>query len=90
VFLFFLLLQLIKNVYKQDAVLYRIPAFEKAVSRVLRDIKVVRRYVFSVIEAGSIEIPELLTTSKKYGKLGMSSPVLCFLLVTYVVCPKRN
>ncbi|PNF42938.1 hypothetical protein B7P43_G11838 [Cryptotermes secundus] len=36
-------LDLIKNVHKQDAVLYRIPAFEKAVSRVLRDIKVVRR-----------------------------------------------
>jgi hypothetical protein len=48
-------LQLIKNVHKQDAVLYRIPAFEKAVSRVLRDIKVVRRYVFSIIEEGSIE-----------------------------------
>lgn len=38
-----LLLQLIKNVHKQDAVLFRIPSFERAVSRVLRDIKVVRR-----------------------------------------------
>jgi hypothetical protein len=38
-----LLLQSIKNVHKQDAVLSRIPSFERAVSRVLRDIKVVRR-----------------------------------------------
>jgi hypothetical protein len=60
---FSLLLQLIKNVHKHDAVLYRIPAFEKAVSRVLRDIKIVRRYVFSVIEEGTVEIPaELCTT----------------------------
>ncbi|KAJ9600978.1 hypothetical protein L9F63_000873, partial [Diploptera punctata] len=36
-------LDLIKNVHKQDAVLFRIPAFERAVSRVLLDIKVVRR-----------------------------------------------
>ncbi|KDR15586.1 T-cell activation inhibitor, mitochondrial isoform X1 [Zootermopsis nevadensis] len=36
-------LDLIKNVHKQDAVLFRIPSFERAVSRVLRDIKVVRR-----------------------------------------------
>lgn len=38
-------LQLIKNVRKYDEVLLRIPAFEKTVSQVLRDIKVVRRYV---------------------------------------------
>ncbi|PSN38453.1 hypothetical protein C0J52_15624 [Blattella germanica] len=35
--------ELLKNVRKQDAALFRIPAFEKAVSRVLRDIKIVRR-----------------------------------------------
>jgi hypothetical protein len=73
-----LLLQLIKNVHKQDAVLYRIPAFEKAVSRVLRDIKVVRRYVFSVIK--DPRNTRITTTSKKYDKLGnvISSPVLPF------------
>jgi len=42
----FSLFQLIKNVHKQDEALVRIPAFERAVSRVLRDIKVVRRYVY--------------------------------------------
>ena len=42
----FSLFQLIKNVHKQDEALLRIPAFERAVSRVLRDIKVVRRYVY--------------------------------------------
>ncbi|XP_049950570.1 T-cell activation inhibitor, mitochondrial-like [Schistocerca serialis cubense] len=36
-------LDLIKNLHKQDDALLRIPAFEKAVSRVLKDIKVVRR-----------------------------------------------
>ncbi|XP_069677058.1 T-cell activation inhibitor, mitochondrial [Periplaneta americana] len=36
-------LDLIKNVHKQDAVLFRIPAFERAVSQVLRDIRLVRR-----------------------------------------------
>ncbi|GLG96803.1 T-cell activation inhibitor, mitochondrial [Gryllus bimaculatus] len=36
-------LDLIKNVHKHDIVLLRIPSFEKAVSRVLRDIRVVRR-----------------------------------------------
>lgn len=38
-------LQLIKNINKHDVVLHRLPAFEKAVSRVLLDIKVVRRFV---------------------------------------------
>lgn len=37
------LLQLIKNIRKYDSVLLRIPDFEKAVSQVLRNIKVVRR-----------------------------------------------
>lgn len=36
-------LDLLKNVGSHDVVLQRIPSFEKAVSRVLRDIKVVRR-----------------------------------------------
>lgn len=35
----------IKNLHKEDAVLMTVPAFEKAVSRVLRDIRVVRRLV---------------------------------------------
>lgn len=41
-------LQFIKNVHKDDAVLLTIPAFERAVSRVLRDIRVVRRQVVSI------------------------------------------
>lgn len=36
-------LDFIKNVHKDDAVLLTVPAFERAVSRVLRDIRVVRR-----------------------------------------------
>lgn len=35
--------QLIRNVHKQDAVLLRIPAFENAVAKVLKDIRIVRR-----------------------------------------------
>lgn len=40
--------QFINNIKKHDKVLLRIPAFEKAVSQVLLDIKVVRRYVLLV------------------------------------------
>uniref|UniRef100_A0A1B6DS34 DUF4460 domain-containing protein n=2 Tax=Clastoptera arizonana TaxID=38151 RepID=A0A1B6DS34_9HEMI len=36
-------LDFIKNLHKEDALLITVPAFEKAVSRVLRDIRVVRR-----------------------------------------------
>nr|CAD7400942.1 unnamed protein product [Timema poppensis] len=36
-------LDFLKNVHKQDAALLRIPAFERAVSQVLRNIQVVRR-----------------------------------------------
>ncbi|XP_050425984.1 T-cell activation inhibitor, mitochondrial [Adelges cooleyi] len=36
-------LDFIKNIAKEDAVLLTVPAYEKAASRVLRDIKVVRR-----------------------------------------------
>ncbi|XP_023316846.1 T-cell activation inhibitor, mitochondrial isoform X2 [Trichogramma pretiosum] len=39
-------LDLIKNVQKYDVVLLRLPAFEKAVSKVLLDIKVGRRILF--------------------------------------------
>jgi hypothetical protein len=83
------LLQLIKNVHKHDAVLHRIPAFEKAVSRVLRDIKVVRRYVFLVIEEGSIEVPAELHTNLpvRYTNYEIPSHILYFLLVTFTAIP---
>lgn len=49
------LLQLIKNIRKYDASLDRIPAFERAVSQVLRDIKVVRRKFMPKVLAGEYE-----------------------------------
>ena len=48
-FCFFFFFQLIKNVKKHDVVLLRLPAFEKAVSQVLLDIKVGRRCVIQQI-----------------------------------------
>lgn len=48
-------LDLIKNVRKYDAHLLKIPAFEKSVSQVLRDIKVVRRKFMPKILAGEYE-----------------------------------
>lgn len=41
--------QLIKNVRKHDVVLLRLPAFERAVSQVLLDIKIGRRCVNDVL-----------------------------------------
>lgn len=45
----YLSLQLIKNIQKYDVVLLRLPAFEKAVSQVLLNIKVGRRCVIQHI-----------------------------------------
>ncbi|XP_063236843.1 T-cell activation inhibitor, mitochondrial [Bacillus rossius redtenbacheri] len=48
-------LDLLKNVHAQDSVLRRIPAFERAVSTVLRDIQIVRRKFQPKVMAESYE-----------------------------------
>ncbi|XP_051168686.1 T-cell activation inhibitor, mitochondrial isoform X2 [Leptopilina boulardi] len=61
-------LDLIKNVRKHDAVLLRLPAFEKAVSRVLLDIKVGRRKFMPKVMVGQYEqqLRQLTTTLSDY------------------------
>ncbi|XP_058790990.1 T-cell activation inhibitor, mitochondrial-like isoform X2 [Phymastichus coffea] len=61
-------LDLIKNVRKYDAVLLRLPAFEKAVSRVLLDIKVGRRKFMPKVMVGQYEsqLRQLTTTLSDY------------------------
>lgn len=60
--------QLIKNIRKYDGSLERIPAFEKAVSQVLRDIKVVRRKFMPKVLAGEYEkhLQQITTTLSDY------------------------
>ncbi|KAL3280920.1 hypothetical protein HHI36_004147 [Cryptolaemus montrouzieri] len=48
-------LELIKNIHSHDAILSRIPNFEKAVSQVLRNIKIGRRKFMFKIMAGEYE-----------------------------------
>ncbi|KAK2576325.1 hypothetical protein KPH14_005686 [Odynerus spinipes] len=61
-------LDLIKNVRKYDAVLQRLPAFEKAVSTVLLNIKVGRRKFMPKVMAGQYErqLRQLTTTLSDY------------------------
>ncbi|GJQ86529.1 hypothetical protein Trydic_g10429 [Trypoxylus dichotomus] len=61
-------LDLIKKVRKYDEVLLRIPGFEKTVSQVLRDIKVVRRKFMPKILAGEYErqLQQLTTSLSDY------------------------
>ncbi|XP_014217655.1 T-cell activation inhibitor, mitochondrial isoform X2 [Copidosoma floridanum] len=61
-------LDLIKNVKKYDLVLLRLPAFEKAVSRVLLDIKVGRRKFMPKVMVGEYEsqLRQLITTLSDY------------------------
>ncbi|KAJ8672504.1 hypothetical protein QAD02_003763 [Eretmocerus hayati] len=61
-------LDLIKNVKKYDAVLLRLPAFEKAVSRVLLDIKVGRRKFMPKVMVSQYEsqLRQLITTLSDY------------------------
>ncbi|XP_075212222.1 T-cell activation inhibitor, mitochondrial-like isoform X2 [Lycorma delicatula] len=61
-------LDFIKNIWKDDIVLGTVPAFEKAVSRVLRDIKVVRRKFQPVTMAKHYEnnLRRLTTTLSDY------------------------
>ncbi|XP_043269229.1 T-cell activation inhibitor, mitochondrial isoform X2 [Venturia canescens] len=61
-------LDLIKNVKKHDVVLLRLPAFEKAVSRVLLDIKVGRRKFMPKVMVGQYErqLRQLTTTLSDY------------------------
>ncbi|XP_067007354.2 T-cell activation inhibitor, mitochondrial [Anabrus simplex] len=66
-------LDLLKNLPKHDHALLRIPAFEKAVSRVLRDIQVVRRKFQPKVMAGHYEnqLRRLTTSLSDYqGRLG--------------------
>lgn len=65
--------QVIRNVHLQDKVLLKLPAFEKAVSRVLRDIKVVHRKFQPKVMAEQYEnqLRRLTTSLSDYqGKLG--------------------
>ncbi|XP_008552214.1 T-cell activation inhibitor, mitochondrial isoform X2 [Microplitis demolitor] len=61
-------LDLIKNVKKYDPVLLRLPAFEKAVSRVLLDIKIGRRKFMPKVMVGQYEsqLRQLTTTLSDY------------------------
>ncbi|XP_022905946.1 T-cell activation inhibitor, mitochondrial isoform X2 [Onthophagus taurus] len=61
-------LDLIRNVKKYDEVLLRIPGFEKTVSQVLKDIKVVRRKFMPKILAGEYErqLQQLTTNLSDY------------------------
>ncbi|XP_066599677.1 T-cell activation inhibitor, mitochondrial isoform X2 [Prorops nasuta] len=61
-------LDLIKNVKKHDTVLLKLPAFEKAVSQVLLDIKVGRRKFMPKVMAGQYEqqLRQLTTTLSDY------------------------
>ncbi|RZC31974.1 T-cell activation inhibitor, mitochondrial, partial [Asbolus verrucosus] len=61
-------LDLIKNVRKYDAVLFRIPGFEKSVSQVLRGIKVGRRKFMPKILAGEYErnLQQITTSLSDY------------------------
>ncbi|XP_015191197.1 PREDICTED: T-cell activation inhibitor, mitochondrial-like isoform X2 [Polistes dominula] len=61
-------LDLIKNVQKYDTILQRLPAFEKAVSTVLLDIKVGRRKFMPKVMAGQYErqLRQLTTTLSDY------------------------
>lgn len=61
-------LDLIKNVRKYDSILQRLPAFEKAVSTVLLDIKVGRRKFMPKVMAGQYErqLRQLTTTLSDY------------------------
>lgn len=66
-------LDVIRNVHLQDKVLLKLPAFEKAVSRVLRDIKVVHRKFQPKVMAEQYEnqLRRLITSLNDYqGKLG--------------------
>ncbi|XP_067208841.1 T-cell activation inhibitor, mitochondrial isoform X4 [Linepithema humile] len=60
--------ELIKNVRKHDAVLLKLPAFEKAVSQVLLDIKVGRRKFMPKVMVGQYErqLRQLTTTLSDY------------------------
>jgi len=67
------ILQLLKKVQKEDEVLARLPAFERAVSRVLRDVRVVHRKFQPKVLAGQYEshLRRLTTSLSDYqGKLG--------------------
>ncbi|XP_074102944.1 T-cell activation inhibitor, mitochondrial isoform X2 [Cotesia typhae] len=61
-------LDLIKNVKKYDPMLARLPAFEKAVSRVLLDIKIGRRKFMPKVMVGQYEsqLRQLTTTLSDY------------------------
>ncbi|XP_024870992.1 T-cell activation inhibitor, mitochondrial isoform X2 [Temnothorax curvispinosus] len=61
-------LDLIKNVRKHDVVLLKLPAFEKAVSQVLLDIKVGRRKFMPKVMVGQYEqqLRQLTTTLSDY------------------------
>ncbi|KAK1131821.1 hypothetical protein K0M31_015975 [Melipona bicolor] len=61
-------LDLIKNIQKYDLVLFRLPAFEKAVSQVLLDIKVGRRKFMPKVMASQYErqLRQLTTTLSDY------------------------
>ncbi|XP_046824175.1 T-cell activation inhibitor, mitochondrial isoform X2 [Vespa crabro] len=61
-------LDLIKNVQKYDTILQRLPAFEKAISTVLLDIKVGRRKFMPKVMAGQYErqLRQLTTTLSDY------------------------
>ncbi|XP_034934667.1 T-cell activation inhibitor, mitochondrial isoform X2 [Chelonus insularis] len=61
-------LDLIKNIRKHDMVLLRLPAFEKAVSRVLLDIKIGRRKFMPKVMVGQYEkqLRQLTTTLSDY------------------------
>lgn len=61
-------LDLIKNIRSHDVALLRIPSFERAVSQVLRDIKVVRRKFMPKVVAGEYEkhLRQLMTNISDY------------------------
>ena len=59
---------MIKNIHRQDKVILKLPQFEKAVSRVLRDIKVVHRKFQPKVTAEKYEnqLRRLITSLSDY------------------------
>lgn len=68
----YLSLQLIKNIQKYDVVLLRLPAFEKAVSQVLLNIKVGRRCVIQHINWVTVRLRVLYMCRKFMPKVMVS------------------
>lgn len=66
-------MQVIKNIHRQETVIVKLPQFEKAVSRVLKDIKVVHRKFQPKVTAEKYEnqLRRLITSLGDYrGRYG--------------------